>query len=284
MTGATTTLRPRELAGLRGWEGGAGPPAVLLHGLGGSAANWVEMLPLLVPEHRVLALELPGHGASPPPAGSAGIDAFVEAVAAAIVAADAWPAIVVGHSFGGHVSARLALLRPDLVRALLLVSPSGLSSRRRAARAVLAVTTRVRPTRKVRPLALRLGDRRWFRRVVFSSRLAGNTGDLTPLGVRGLVWDAARHTDLRPAVRAMASDEPRLWLARVRCPALVLWGANDVQLRLEDGLAIARLVGARLRVVAGCGHLALVERPDAVADALQALEGYVMPDRGQASA
>jgi pimeloyl-ACP methyl ester carboxylesterase len=272
MTGATSTLRPREVAGFRVWEGGEGPPVVLLHGLGGSAANWVEVAPLLVPHRRVVAVDLPGHGGSQALSPPAGIDAFADAVAAAIRAAGYGDVLVVGHSFGGHVAARLAFRHPDLVRAALLVCPSGISSRKRVARNALAVTTRLRPTRLVRPFALKLAERRWFRRVVFSPWLAGNAGEVSPRGVRGLVWDAGLHTDLRSAVRAMAADDPRLWLGQVRCPALVLWGARDAQLALEDGFEIARRLRAPLRLIAGCGHLALVERPDAVVDALAALE------------
>jgi 3-oxoadipate enol-lactonase len=272
MTGATSTLRPREVAGLRVWEGGEGLPVVLLHGLGGSAANWVEVAPLLLPHRRVLAIDLPGHGGSPALSSPAGIDAFADAVAAAIDAAGYGAVLVAGHSFGGHVAARLAFRHPELVRAALLVCPSGISSRRRVAQNALAVTTRLRPTRIVRPFALKLADRRWFRRVVFSPWLAGNAVEVSPRGVRGLVWDAALHTDLRSAVRAMAADDPRLWLGGLRCPALVLWGARDTQLALDDAFEIARRLRARVRLIAGCGHLAVVERPDAVVDALEGLD------------
>jgi len=244
---------------------------VLLHGLGGSAANWVEVAPLLLPRRRVVALDLPGHGRSPAPQADAGIDELAAAVAAALEAVVGRPALVAGHSLGGQVAARLALRRPDLVRGLLLVCASGISSRRPAARAALAVTTRLRPTRLVRPLALRHADRAWFRRAVFTPWLAGNAADVSARSVRGLVWDAHRHADLRTAVRAMARDDPRSWASGVRAPALVLWGARDRQLPVEDGVELARLLQAPLRVIAACGHLVPVERPQAVVDALVAL-------------
>lgn len=271
MTCATHALRPRGAARLQAWEGGSGPPVTLLHGLGGSSANWVEVLPLLLPERRVLALDLPGHGRSAPLAAPADLDAYVDAVAEAMDAGGHRRALVVGHSFGGHVAARLALRHPERVRGLLLVCPSGISSRRRVARIVLAVTLRLRPARRVRPLALRLGGQRWFRRAVFGPWVAGNVGEVSRRAVRGLVWDTTRHTDLRSAVRAMTADEPRAWLGEVRAPSVVLWGADDVQLALEDAFEIARRLRAQLRVAAGCGHLAIVERPDAVVDALHAL-------------
>ena len=69
----------------------------------------------------------------------------------------------------------------------------------------------------------------------------------------------------------MLADDPRFTLAAVRCPSLVLWGARDAQLPLDDAFVYARRLGARLRVVADCGHLVIGERPEAVVDSLDAL-------------
>jgi pimeloyl-ACP methyl ester carboxylesterase len=272
MTAATSALRPCRAGELQGWIGGEGPPVALVHGLGGSSANWVEVLPLLLPHRRLLVVDLPGHGGSPAPRPGAGIDAYADALGAALTDAACAPALVAGHSFGGQVAARLALRSPELVSGLLLVCPSGISSRRPAARLTLQVTTRVRPARKVRPFALRLADRSWFRRAVFNRWLAGNAGAVSPRAVRGLVRDAHRHVDVRTASRAMGADDVTLWLDRVRAPSLVLWGADDMQLPVADGLEFARRLRGSLRVVAGCGHLVIVERPDVVADALPAVE------------
>ena len=61
-------------------------------------------------------------------------------------------------------------------------------------------------------------------------------------------------------------------LSAIACPAVVLWGARDLQLPLSDGFELARRIGAPIRVVADCGHLLLVERPDAVVAALEELD------------
>ena len=54
----------------------------------------------------------------------------------------------------------------------------------------------------------------------------------------------------------------------MRCPVLVLWGARDRQVPLEDGFEYARRLGAPLRVIADCGHLLIGERPDVCARAV----------------
>jgi pimeloyl-ACP methyl ester carboxylesterase len=56
------------------------------------------------------------------------------------------------------------------------------------------------------------------------------------------------------------------------CPGIVLWGADDHVLPLDDGLALARTIRAPLRVVARCGHLLPAERPAAIVDTVVALE------------
>jgi pimeloyl-ACP methyl ester carboxylesterase len=81
---------------------------------------------------------------------------------------------------------------------------------------------------------------------------------------------AARHTDTRPAGRALIRFDPRHDLDRVGCPCLCLWGSSDNWVPLTDGMDYARRLRAPLRVIADCGHLLIGERPDAVLAAVEA--------------
>jgi pimeloyl-ACP methyl ester carboxylesterase len=58
------------------------------------------------------------------------------------------------------------------------------------------------------------------------------------------------------------------YLDRVRCPALVVWGARDRLTPLDDGFELARGLGAPLRVLPGVGHLLVAECPEDVAAVL----------------
>src|SRR5579871_6327763 len=98
---------------LRYAVGGAGPPLVLVHGLGGAAANWRALAPSLARGRRVVVPELPGHGGSAPLAGTPELDDFAAAMLAVAEAEDALPAPWVGHSLGGLVAVRAAVLRPE---------------------------------------------------------------------------------------------------------------------------------------------------------------------------
>ena len=263
--------RPAPAVGLRAHVGGAGPPVILLHGLGGAASNWVDVAPLIVDRHRVAALDLPGHAGSPALGHAGGLRAFVDAVATAVEALDAVPALIVGHSFGGQVAVWLAALRPDLVAGLLLIAPAGIGTRGRRARAAVALSTRLRPGRLVAPLGPRFARRAWFRSAVLRPFFVPDGRSVSARATRGFLAEMRAHVDTRTAGRAMVADDVRLAFPAVECPSLVLWGARDPQLSLDDAFAFARGLRAPLRVVADCGHLVPGERPAAVADSVAAL-------------
>jgi pimeloyl-ACP methyl ester carboxylesterase len=104
--------------------GGDGPPFVLVHGLGGSLANWMSVAPGLARTGRVLALDLPGFGRSPPAGRSMSIPSQVATVAAFLERVAGGPVTLVGNSMGGLVSGVLSAQRPALVARLVLVDPA----------------------------------------------------------------------------------------------------------------------------------------------------------------
>jgi len=270
MTSATS-LESRLSGSVRYHVGGDGEPLLLLHGLSGSSWNWVELLPDLLQRYRVMAVDLPGHaGSGRLPRGASTAD--FAAVAATVLEAEAQaPALVAGHSFGGLVALRLAQSRPELVLGLLLVSPAGIASAKRVAQAIALASTTIRPGRMVAPFRHRYAERVWYRRALFRPWFVSDAVALTPRATRGLLDAQREHTDTKTAARAMVADDPRSDLGAISCPAIVLWGARDPQLPLDDAFEYARRLGAKLRVVADCGHLVIVERPAACLDALAEL-------------
>src|SRR2546429_6037312 len=66
---------------MRYFVGGDGPPLLLVHGLGGAASNWTELVPLLARRHRLLVPDLPGHGRSTALPAVAGLEPFAGRVA-----------------------------------------------------------------------------------------------------------------------------------------------------------------------------------------------------------
>jgi pimeloyl-ACP methyl ester carboxylesterase len=247
---------------LRYFAGGAGRPLLLLHGFGGAAWNFAELVPLL-PGRRLMIPDLPGHGGSAPlPAAS--LAGFADAVAGLLDG----PADVLGHSMGGVVALRLAERHPSLVRRLVLAAPAGISSSSRASELFLGFVGLLQPGRIAGRRADRVARSRRLRRLVFGGLEVANPDLLTERMVHGFLRGPTIHTDALAAGLALARDDPREDLERVRAPALVLFGGRDRMVPLADGFEYARRLRAPLRVIADCGHLMIGERPDVCARVL----------------
>src|SRR5215217_7351158 len=99
--------------------GNAGPQVVFIHGLFGQGKNWTTIAKGLADSHRVTLIDLPNHGHSPWTDRVDYLD-MVEMVATELEHLDE-PVTLVGHSMGGKVAMQLALRRPELLRALVVV-------------------------------------------------------------------------------------------------------------------------------------------------------------------
>ncbi|MFL5952452.1 MAG: alpha/beta fold hydrolase [Gaiellaceae bacterium] len=254
---------------MRYFVAGEGPPLVLVHGLGGAASNWTELAPLLLRRHRVLVPDLPGHGGSSALPGVSGLEPFADRVAAVAEREGMLPAPVVGHSLGGMVVLRLALRRPEAVQAIVLAGAAGLSIGNVWGRQLLSVFTAVRPGRIAARHRSLVSRSPLLRRLVFGFVSVADPVGLTDQAVEGFLAGQLLHTDVDSAWQALRRDDPRQELEAVRGPVLVLWGAEDAQLPLDDAFEYTRRLRARLRVIPGCGHLLIGERPEACADAIE---------------
>jgi 4,5:9,10-diseco-3-hydroxy-5,9,17-trioxoandrosta-1(10),2-diene-4-oate hydrolase len=249
--------------------GGSGPPLVLVHGLGGMATNWRLVAPELALERRLVIPDLPGHGYSEPlRQRRRALDPFAEAVLAVAEAEHALPAPFVGHSLGGLVSLHAAARRPDAVRALVLAAAAGISSSTRVGEAVVTVLGLVQPGKLAGRRARTISRRPLGRRFAFWWGVSDPVG-LDPEMAYAFLQGPPLHTDTLTAGQALVASDPRTDLDRVTCPALCLWGADDHWVPLTDGVEYARRLRAPLRVIAGCGHLSIGERPDIVTHAIR---------------
>jgi pimeloyl-ACP methyl ester carboxylesterase len=154
---------------------------------------------------------------------------------------------VLGHSLGGMVVLRLALRRPDAVRALVLAAGAGLSIGTSGA-ASCSRSYAVGPGGSPRAIARSSPAHRCCD-VWFSVRLGRRPVGLTERSVEGFLAGQLLHTDVDSAWQALRRDDPRQHLEAMRCPVLVLWGAEDVQLPLDDAFEYTRRLRARLRVI-----------------------------------
>ena len=202
---------------------------MLLHGLAERRQVFSWLAPLLAPHLRLVAIDLPGFGASPPlPGGGFDLGAVCERVEAVIAELGLERPAMLGHSLGGGVAVRYAAERPGALRALALIAPAG-----------LIATGAVRPSwRRPRLHALGRGAlraatpliaaRRGLRERAFA-RVVGDPSALDRALARELLMGAAQGRSTpaagieivyagpaRPARRADAAGARRLGRARPR--------------------------------------------------------------------
>jgi pimeloyl-ACP methyl ester carboxylesterase len=246
-------------------ELGSGPPLVFVHGLAGSWTNWLENICEFAGDHRVVALDLPGFGASQittEPISIPGYARLLEDLCAKLEIASA---AVVGSSMGGLVSAELALRHPQRVERLCLISAAGLSIERLPLRHVLKATA---PLERVFSFygglvagrAATLARRRRLRRLMLALVVAHPDRLPAPLAAE-LVAGAGR-PGLLPGLQAMTAYPIRDRLGEIACPTLIVWGARDKLVPVRDADEFERLIaGARKIIYPDTGHLAMLERP-----------------------
>jgi (E)-2-((N-methylformamido)methylene)succinate hydrolase len=254
---------------LRYAVGGAGAPLLLVHGLGGGAANWRLLAPALAAGRRVIVPELPGHGGSAPLPAAPNVDAFADAVLAVAEAEEAVPAPWVGHSLGGLVALRAAVRRRAAVQGIVLAAAAGISSGERAAELTLGAIGLVQPGRRIAPFRGAWSRSRLGRLLAFGWWGVADPAGLDPEMAEAFLAGPAEHTDTVAAGRALLASDPRPDLDRVACPCLCLWGGEDNWVPPADGMEYARRLHAPFRAIAGCGHLLIGERPDACLAALR---------------
>jgi pimeloyl-ACP methyl ester carboxylesterase len=246
---------------------GSGPPLVFVHGLSGSWQNWLEQLPAFARDHRVVAFDLPGFGASEMPAAPISISGYARTVDALFDAVGLDSAAVVGNSMGGFIGAELAIVHPARVQRLVLVSAAGLSVERLGDEHALSVLRTV--DKRLAAYAGWLGSRSdalarrpRARRLIFgivARRPELLSGPIVAEQIRG-----SGKPGFVPALDALTSYPIRDRLPEIACPTLIVWGTNDLLIPARDADEFERLIpNARKVVWAKTGHVAMIERPAA---------------------
>jgi len=247
-------------------EAGSGPVLLLIHGMGGTFANWQEVIEPLARTHTVIAPDLPGHGASAPGHGDYSVGALASGLRDLLAALDHERATLVGHSLGGGIAMQFAYQFPEMVERLVLVSSGGLgpevSPILRAAAlpgadlfiaATAGIGQHVGPT---------------IGRILGAIGLRPNADVAEVTRGYGSLADPIRRAAFLATVRAVIGTggqrvdaKDRLYLAEA-VPVLIVWGARDPIIPAHHGEdAHDHIPGSRLEIVEDVGHLPQIEAP-----------------------
>jgi pimeloyl-ACP methyl ester carboxylesterase len=263
------TERRLQLAGISTavLEGGDGPPVVLLHGPGAIAAEWMSVIPDLVATHRVVAPDLPGHGASDVTGGDLDAERVLTWLGELIECTGTTPPALVGHVLGGAIGARFASRERDRLSGLVLVNPFGLARFRPPPSFAFALIRHMaRPTE-------RSFERLWRACVADVDGLRMRMGERwEPLAAYAL--DLARTPSRKSAMRVLMRELgvpaiPAADLERIAVPTTLIWGRHDPVLRLRIGEAASARYGWPLYVIEGAGNDPNLEQPEAFLEALR---------------
>ncbi len=266
--------------GLEVVDRGAGPALVLVHGFGGAKEDFSDHVEALARDHRVITLDLRGHGESDGPTDEASysLDRFAADVANVADALDLPTVRLLGHSMGGMIVRRFVLASPDRVEALVLMDTSpgpvpgmdaelidlgvqiareqGMDELKRVMDAFSPLgTAAYERTLVERPGYREFNDRKWE--------------TLSPAMYTKMLVEIRDQPDELDALRA------------VTCPTLVIVGVQDSPFAAVSEAMAEAIADARCEVIPDAGHSPQFENPPAW---LASLQGFLTEVEARAPA
>ncbi|RKT88642.1 Pimeloyl-ACP methyl ester carboxylesterase [Saccharopolyspora antimicrobica] len=234
------------------------PALLLIHGSGASARSWDALVPLLTGSHRVIRIDLLGHGRSGKP-DDRSYDTSEQArrVGAALDGLGVAGAVVVGHSSGGLAATALAELRPDLVAALALINTGP------SLNAFSATGFAIEPAQWAELTDEQI---RQFMKPAFS-RAGFEIPQQLVADVRAMTFHTFTAT-MRAGTDYLAQRSLPDRLAPLGKPLLVLFGEDDQRWRSSSAAEYRAVPGAVVELLPGLGHSPLLEDPPRTAASL----------------
>jgi pimeloyl-ACP methyl ester carboxylesterase len=244
-------------------EIGEGPPIVFVHGISGSWQNWLENLPHLARNHRAIALDLPGFGASPMPSWTIDMFAYGRLLHDFCEKLGVDGAALVGNSMGGLVAAEAVLSAPGRFDHLVLVSAAGLINtwlpHERGTATSQAWHTFGRPFGAAARFVVTHPRARYamFR---FFIRDPGRLS-------KELLWEQMASGLPAPgfadALDAVIEYDARDRLEEIEIPTMIVWGTDDWVIPSVAAHSYNRRIPrSRLEIFERTGHVPQLERPE----------------------
>lgn len=225
---------------------GEGKDLLLLHGWGSSGAAFGWIMRQFSGRYRVTALDFPGFGQSDMPPIPWGVSDYADFVERFMQAMDIRNPVLVGHSFGGRV--------------IIYLTGSGRVS---PPKIVLMDSAGIKPKPTLKGRARRMGFKT-VKRVLTLPGLRNKTDNLMDKARRR--FGSADYNNAPPVLRQtlvrVVNEDLSHLLPRIACPALLIWGDQDMDTPLSDGRRMEQLIpDAGLCVIGGAGHFAFAQRP-----------------------
>ncbi len=247
-------------------QAGAGPALLLLHGTGAATHSWRDLLPRLAEKFAVIAADLPGHGFSKAlPAAQMSLPGMARAAGDLLRALKVEPQLVVGHSAGAAILARMCLDAQIKPRALVSLNGAMLPLRGMAGMVFPPAARLMAATSLVpRLFSWRAQDPNAI------ARLISSTGSKLDQAGAELYARLIRDQDHVAATLNMMAQWDLVPLERnlpqLKTSLALIVGSNDLTVSPNEANRVKALVpDAKIMALAGLGHLAHEEQPDEIA-------------------
>ncbi len=283
-TGAELSGRLIEIAGAETYvvDAGDGPAVVMLHGFADAADSWRRVVPRMLRDHRVVALDVPPFGrSSRPPSmnGTTLVDWYPDFVIELRDQLGLEDVTLVGHSLGGAIALGAALEHPEAIDRLGLIAPAGLGGNapwwwHAVAGRPVNWGALLKLPNPVAGQAIKAGVRNFLEgSLMYDKRGMEDVIDhFVALhgGRRQLEQLLAIGRSLIPGYDGTLIQRA----GEIGCPVTVIWGREDRLAPVEHAEAFATVVPhADIQVLERCGHYPQIELPSRVSDALDELLG-----------
>jgi pimeloyl-ACP methyl ester carboxylesterase len=246
---------------------GSGEPLVLIHGIGHRWQGWEPIIDLVAPERDLIALDLPGFGASPMPEPGTppGAHSLATLVAGFLDELGLERPHVAGNSLGGWIALELA--KAGRARTATALSPAGFHNSREAVFQRTSFWITVRFARLIAPNAERVLATQLARRLAFA-QLVARPERLPDSELGPTVRDLAGAPWFDDTLDAITSETFSAG-EEISVPVTIAWGERDrVLLPRQAPRAIRAIPGARFVALRGCGHVPMADDPEQVAQVL----------------
>ncbi len=238
-------------------EGAAGSTIVLLHGFGAAMDWWDDIAPPLAVDHRVIRIDLIGHGGTAAPSSGYSIERQAALVSAVLDQLGVGRFTVIGHSMGGEVATALAEVKPDRIERMILIDSPPIAG------GSFTIMTGLYFDPVVGEILSHFESDQAIRRGLAQGFAPGFTvPEKFVADFKQLTYIASRTAhDESIAYRKATPPYERIAALKPLPPLLVIFGARDAIIPAEKAQLFAQVPGAQIVVIDGVGHSPMVESP-----------------------
>lgn len=269
-------------------QGESGSPIVLIHGFAGSLRWYDELAALLSPSHRVIRVDLLGHGGSDKPSAGYSIQDQASALGEALAKLEVKGATVVGHSLGATVATALAEQSPDLASKVVNIDQApddSFEEDQGFAESLGKIPVIGQATQRVTEIAPTSAIRDQYQRAFapeFNIASGFENPDQVVEDLRDMTYTA--FTDTQDAETDYSDARPlNERLSASQLPVLVIFGTEDQTYDVEGSTeSYEGIPGVQVQLLEGSGHSPQIEMPEVVAQLIAAFADSVLPGEGEA--